>query len=77
MRLPSADNNVFRLVFGEGDYLPGLVIDWYGGHLVVQAHSIGMYEAREEISKALQEVFKDQLKTILQKRRYPTVKLWS
>ena len=64
MGLPSSENNVFRLIFGEGDFLPGLVIDWYAGHLVVQAHSIGMFEAREEISKALQEVFKDQVKTI-------------
>jgi 23S rRNA (cytosine1962-C5)-methyltransferase len=64
MRLPAAENNVFRLIFGEGDFLPGLVVDWYAGHLVVQAHSIGMFEAREEISLALQEVFKDQVKTI-------------
>lgn len=37
------DTNVFRLVHAEGDYLPSLVADWYGGLLVIQAHSIGMH----------------------------------
>ena len=37
------DTNVFRLVNGEGDFLPGLICDWYGGVLVMQAHSIGMH----------------------------------
>ncbi len=36
-------NNVFRLVHAEGDYLPGLVADWYNGVLVLQAHSVGMH----------------------------------
>ncbi len=35
--------NVFRLVHAEGDYLPGLVADWYNGVLVLQAHSVGMH----------------------------------
>ncbi|MCM8537634.1 MAG: class I SAM-dependent rRNA methyltransferase [Lentisphaeraceae bacterium] len=64
MRLPAATNDVFRLIFGEGDFLPGLVIDWYAGHVVVQAHSIGMFQARHEIAIALQDVFKTQIQTI-------------
>ena len=39
----SKDTNVFRMVHAEGDYLPGLVCDWYNGVLVMQAHSVGMY----------------------------------
>ena len=64
LRLPSSDNTVFRLIFGEGDGLPGLVIDWYDGHTVVQCHSIGMYMSRLDISQALQNVFKDRLKSV-------------
>ena len=37
------DTNVFRLVHAEGDFLPGLVCDWYNGVLVMQAHSVGMH----------------------------------
>jgi len=62
--LPASENNAFRLIFGEGDNLPGLVIDWYDGNAVVQCHSIGMYHSRHTISEALQTVFKDKLKTI-------------
>jgi 23S rRNA (cytosine1962-C5)-methyltransferase len=61
---PSSTNNVFRLVFGEGDFLPGLVLDWYDGNIVMQAHSIGMFEQRELITQALQEIYKEQLKTV-------------
>ena len=47
------DNNAFRLVHGEGDFLPGLVIDIYGDTAVVQAHSPGMHFARHTIANAL------------------------
>ncbi len=47
------DNNAFRLVHGEGDFLPGLVVDVYGPTAVVQAHSPGMHYARNVISEAL------------------------
>lgn len=62
--LPANENNAFRLIFGEGDNLPGLVIDWYDGNVVIQCHSIGMYHSRQTISEALQSVFKDKLKTV-------------
>ena len=47
------DNNAFRLVHGEGDFLPGLVVDIYGNTAVVQAHSPGMHFARNIIAEAL------------------------
>lgn len=50
------DNNTYRLVHGEGDNLPGLVIDIYGNTAVMQAHSVGMHVCREEIAKALCKV---------------------
>ena len=50
------ENNTFRLVHGEGDNLPGLVIDCYGPTAVMQAHCVGMHLMRHEISQALVEV---------------------
>ena len=47
------DNNCFRLVHGEGDFLPGLVVDVYGSTAVLQAHSPGMHLARGAIASAL------------------------
>lgn len=61
------NNNVYRLVHGEGDDLSGLVIDYYAGVAVVQFHSVGMYKAREEITKALLEVMGDKLIAIYDK----------
>ncbi|MCQ2204865.1 MAG: class I SAM-dependent rRNA methyltransferase [Bacteroidales bacterium] len=63
----SETTNAFRLIHGEGDYLPGLVIDMYNGVAVVQMHSVGMYRDREYIYKALIEVVGDQLKAIYNK----------
>ena len=51
------ETNVFRLVHAEGDYLPGLVADWYNGVLVLQAHSLGMHR----ILPTLVELFKAEL----------------
>lgn len=47
------DNTIYRLVHGEGDRLPGLVIDVYGKTAVMQAHSVGMHVCRETIADAL------------------------
>ena len=49
------DNNTFRLIHGEGDFLPGLIVDVYADTAVVQAHSIGMHVSRKAIAKALME----------------------
>ncbi len=53
LRLDREDNNAYRLVHGEGDFLPGLIVDIYGNTAVVQAHSPGMHFARTEIANAL------------------------
>ncbi len=47
------DNNTFRLIHGEGDFLPGLIVDVYADTAVVQAHSVGMHVHRNEIAQAL------------------------
>ncbi len=47
------DNDCFRLVHGEGDFLPGLIVDIYGDTAVMQAHSPGMHFARRTIAEAL------------------------
>ena len=51
--LVRADNNSYRLVHGEGDFLPGLIVDIYADTAVVQAHSIGMHCHRQEIAEAI------------------------
>ena len=55
------DNNTYRLVHGEGDNLPGLIIDVYGQTAVMQAHSIGMHLCRKEIARALVDVMESRV----------------
>ena len=57
----------YRLVHGEGDGLPGLVVDVYGTTAVVQCHSVGMYRARQQVAAALREVYGDRLTAIYDK----------
>ena len=47
------ENNTFRLVHGEGDFLPGLIVDVYAETAVIQAHSVGMHVNRKEIAQAI------------------------
>lgn len=61
------NNNTCRLIHGEGDQLPGLVIDIYGQTAVIQAHSVGMHRARISIADALKEVLGDALQHIYYK----------
>lgn len=61
------ETNVFRLINGEGDGIPGLIIDYYNGTAVMQMHSIGMYRIREEIAKVLKEVLGDDIKAVYDK----------
>ena len=63
----SGSTNCFRLIHGEGDGLPGLIIDWYDGVCVMQAHSVGMFRAKKQITDALKEVFGDMLKAVYDK----------
>ena len=59
--------NCYRLVHGEGDNLPGLIIDYYDGVCVMQAHSVGMFRAKKHISDALQKVYGESLKAVYDK----------
>lgn len=61
------NTNVFRLVHGEGDLLPGLIIDYYNGTAVIQAHHIGIYKHIADISAALQVVLGEKLKGVYDK----------
>jgi len=63
----NATTNVFRLINAEGDGMPGLIIDYYNGVAVMQMHSIGMYRAKDEIIKALQDVLGDALIAVYDK----------
>lgn len=62
-----ADNNTYRLVHGEGDNLPGLVVDVYGRTAVMQAHSAGMHLDRMTIAEALAEVMDGEVDNIYYK----------
>ncbi|MBA7487839.1 MAG: class I SAM-dependent rRNA methyltransferase [Prevotella sp.] len=61
------DNNTYRLVHGEGDCLPGLVIDCYGTTAVMQAHSVGMHVCREQICKVLVDVMGERIRNVYYK----------
>jgi 23S rRNA (cytosine1962-C5)-methyltransferase len=60
-------SNAYRLVFSEGDGMPGLVIDYYNGVAVIQAHSTGMYLLRNELAEALKQVYGKDLKAVYDK----------
>lgn len=61
------ENNTFRLVHGEGDSLPGLVIDCYGKTAVMQAHSVGMHVCRNIIARQLVEVMGSRIENVFYK----------
>ena len=63
----SETTSCYRLVHGEGDGLPGLIIDWYDGVCVLQAHSVGMFRAKNQICEALKAVYGDALKAVYDK----------
>ncbi len=60
-------NNTYRLVHGEGDNLPGLVIDCYGNTAVMQAHSVGMHYERNTVAQALVEVMEGRIENVYYK----------
>jgi 23S rRNA (cytosine1962-C5)-methyltransferase len=59
--------NVFRLIHGEGDGLPGLIVDFYNGVAVMQMHSIGFYRIRNEIASILGEVLENKISAVYDK----------
>ena len=67
--IPFHQTNAYRLIHGEGDGCPGLVIDYYNGVLVFQAHTIGMHLDREEIIQAFKNVFGDEIVAIYDKSK--------
>lgn len=67
LSLSSRDTNCYRLIHGEGDGLPGLIIDIYATTAVIQCHSIGMYYERTKIAQAIQQVYGDTILSIYNK----------
>ena len=65
--LGCGSTNCYRLVHGEGDGLPGLIVDYYDGVCVLQAHSVGMFRAKNAIADALREVYGPALKAVYDK----------
>lgn len=63
----SDDTTAYRLVHGEGDFLPGLIIDIYGKTAVIQAHSAGMFLAKDAIADALRKVYGPSLHAVYDK----------
>lgn len=60
-------HNTFRLVHGEGDFLPGLVVDFYGSTAVMQAHSVGMHLHRETLAGLLVEISEGKIRNVFYK----------
>ncbi len=60
-------NTVYRLVHGEGDGLPGLIVDVYGHTAVLQAHSVGMHRVRTELAQAIVAASSDSIRTVYYK----------
>lgn len=63
----NAQTTCYRLVHGEGDSLPGLVVDIYGQTAVVQCHSVGMYRSRMEVAKAIKAVYGERIAAVYDK----------
>ncbi|UZD23261.1 class I SAM-dependent rRNA methyltransferase [Algoriphagus halophytocola] len=61
------NTNVYRLVHGEGDSLPGLILDYYNGTVVIQAHHIGMHQHVKEIAQAVKKIYGDKLVAVFDK----------
>jgi len=61
--------NAYRLIHGEGDGLPGLIVDMYNGVAVVQAHSHGMHADRQHIAEAIKDVFGDNVNAVYYKNQ--------
>lgn len=62
-----SDTNVFRIVHAEGDFLPGLIIDYYNGVTVMQMHSVGMYRLRREFAEIIRDILGDRVTAVYDK----------
>jgi 23S rRNA (cytosine1962-C5)-methyltransferase len=65
--LSDPDLNVYRLIHGEGDGLPGLIVDYYNGVAVMQLHSVGFHRIRNEIVSILTDLMKDRISAVYDK----------
>lgn len=65
--IDNPETNVYRLIHAEGDDLPGLIIDIYNQTAVIQTHTVGMYNIRVDLTKALREIYGDKLKAVFDK----------
>lgn len=63
----SANTNAYRLIHGEGDMLPGLIVDYYNGVAVMQAHSAGMLLSKDAVTEALKQAYGESLKAVFNK----------
>jgi 23S rRNA (cytosine1962-C5)-methyltransferase len=61
------DINVYRLIHGEGDYMPGLIVDIYAHTAVMQAHSVGMYKIREQIARSIMDIYSGAITAVYDK----------
>lgn len=61
------DTNIFRLIHGEGDSFPGLIVDFYNGTAIFQCYSIGLWQLRKEFTKILQNILGDKLLAVYDK----------
>lgn len=61
------ETNVYRLVHGEGDHLPGLIIDHYDGHVVIQIHATGLYRFIDDIASSIRILYGERLQSIYDK----------
>ena len=69
----SSLTTAYRLVFTEGDELPGLIIDWYNGVAVIQTHSLGMHLIKQDIVNILKEIYNETLKAVYDKSSETTL----
>ena len=65
--IDNSSTTCYRLVHGEGDLLPGLVVDIYGRTAVVQCHSVGMYLSRQHIAEAIRKAYGEAIEAIYDK----------
>lgn len=69
INIQSSVTNAYRLIHGEGDGLPGLIVDMYNGVAVVQAHSHGMHRDKQIIAEAIKDVFGDNVSAVFYKNQ--------
>ncbi len=65
--LNAKDTNIFRLIHAGGDYMPGLIVDFYNGTAVIQCHSIGMWKLSSVFTDILKELLGDRLVAVYDK----------